>query len=72
MNSELVDEATKVIPHPPLLINMVSRRVRQLNMGRVGLVERKSGMGWADVALQEIIEGKVILVDEETGEVAEA
>ena len=72
MNSDLVDEATKVIPHPPLLINMVSRRVRQLNMGRGPLVERKSGMGFADVALQEIIEGKVVLVDEETGEVGEA
>lgn len=72
MKAELVEKASLVIPHPPLLINMVSKRVRQLNNGRHALVERRPGMGYADVALVEIIDGKVILVDEETGDVEEA
>lgn len=72
MKSELVEKASEIIPHPPLLINMVSKRVRQLNGGRVPLVDRRPGMGFADVALQEIIEGKVILANPETGEVEEA
>jgi DNA-directed RNA polymerase subunit omega len=42
-----------------VLINMVSKRVRQLNQGRPALVERRPGMREADVALTEIIEGKI-------------
>ena len=59
MKSELVDKAATVITDIPLLINMVSKRVRQLNQGRPALVERKPGMREADVALTEIIEGKI-------------
>ncbi len=59
MKSELVDRAAQIIQDPPILINLVSKRVRQLNMGRPALVERKPGMREADVALQEIIEGKI-------------
>lgn len=72
MKAELVEKASEIIPHPPLLINMVSKRVRQLNGGRHPLVERRIGMGFADLALQEIIEGKVVLADPETGDVEEA
>jgi len=68
MKSDLVDKASKVIPHPPLLINMVSRRVRQLNGGRTPLVERRPGMGTADIALQEIIDGKIVLASGEAEE----
>jgi DNA-directed RNA polymerase subunit omega len=59
MKAELVDKAALVITDPPILINLVSKRVRQLNQGRPALVERKPGMREADVALQEIIEGKI-------------
>ncbi|TLD72053.1 DNA-directed RNA polymerase subunit omega [Phragmitibacter flavus] len=59
MKSELVDRAALIITDPPILINMVSKRVRQLNMGRPALVERRPGMREADVALTEIIEGKI-------------
>ena len=59
MKSELVDKAATVITDIPLLINMVSKRVRQLNQGRPALVERKPGMREADIALTEIIEGKI-------------
>ncbi|MDF1753303.1 MAG: DNA-directed RNA polymerase subunit omega [Verrucomicrobiales bacterium] len=59
MRSELVDQASKVIPEPPVLINLVSRRVKQLNLGRAALVKTDHRMGAADIALVEIIEGKI-------------
>ena len=65
MNADLVDKAATVILHRPLLINIVSKRVRQLNSGRHPLVDRLPGMGMADVALLEIIEGKVVVAEDE-------
>jgi DNA-directed RNA polymerase subunit omega len=59
MKAELVDQAALVIPHPPILINLVSKRVKQLAAGRPPLVERRPGMRDADIALTEIIEGKI-------------
>ncbi len=59
MNSKLLVAASKVIPLNELLVNVVSRRVRQLNQGHRPLVATPPGMGIADVALTEIIEGKL-------------
>ncbi len=59
MRSDLVVEASKVIPEPPVLINLVSTRVKQLNLGRSPLVRVDHRMGAADIALTEIIEGKI-------------
>jgi DNA-directed RNA polymerase subunit omega len=59
MNSNLLVAASKVIPLTELLVNMVSRRVRQLNQGHRPLVATPPGMGIADIALTEIIEGKL-------------
>lgn len=59
MRSDLVEEASKVIPEPPVLINLVSTRVKQLNLGRTPLVKIDHRMGAADIALTEIIEGKI-------------
>jgi DNA-directed RNA polymerase subunit omega len=59
MKAELVDQAALVIPHPPILINLVSKRVKQLAAGRPPLVDRRPGMRDADIALTEIIEGKI-------------
>ena len=62
MKSELIEKASKVIPHSPLLINLVSRRVRQLNQGRAPLINVASHgtrLGQGDIALIEIIEGKI-------------
>ena len=63
MKSQLVEQASKVITDIPLLINLVSKRVRQLNQGRPPLILVQGRMGQADIALQEIIEGKVIPSD---------
>ncbi len=67
MRSDLVVEASKIIPEPPVLINLVSARVKQLNLGRSPLIQADHRMGAADIALTEIIEGK-IGVDEESEE----
>ena len=43
-----------------MLINVVSRRVAQLNNGRAPLVPPTPHMGSANSALTEIIEGKLV------------
>jgi DNA-directed RNA polymerase subunit omega len=59
MNPTFVTEASKIIPDPHLLINVISRRVRQLNAGHRPMVEVSVRMGLADISLQEIIQGKL-------------
>lgn len=59
MKSDLVDEAAKTVKDPQILINVVSQRVRQLNEGSSPLVNVLPSMGAADVALMEIIDGKI-------------
>lgn len=72
MKSELLEQAAEVIKEPTVLINMVSRRVKQLNLGRTPLVDRLPSQGYADVALREIIEGKVVLDGTEEAEEAKS
>lgn len=63
MNVELSRKALEKIGNPHVLVNMVSRRVRQLNSGGGGisrpLVDVDPTMGAADIALLEIVEEKI-------------
>ena len=59
MSSHLLEEAAKVIPNTAVLVNVVSKRVRQLSNGRPPLVEVGPRMSHADIAFKEIIEGKL-------------
>lgn len=63
MNAELVKKALERVTNPHVLVNMVSRRVRQLNAGGGGasrpMVADTTNQGLADVALREIIEEKM-------------
>jgi DNA-directed RNA polymerase subunit omega len=59
MTSQLLQEATQVIPNQQLLINVVSRRVRQLGLGHRPLVEATPRSSLTDIALREIIAGKL-------------
>ena len=61
MNTELVEKALEVVTDEPLLINLVSKRVQQLNNGRSPLITVVERMGTADIALTEIIEGKIVI-----------
>ena len=63
MNSELCRQALLKVGNPNILVNLVSRRVRQLNSGG-GPMSRPllldvAGLGAADIALREIIEEKM-------------
>lgn len=59
MKTELVKAANEVVHNQQILVNMVSRRVRQLTFGHRPLVEFVPGMGHADIALSEIANGKL-------------
>lgn len=61
MNVELIEKARIRIPCVPVLVNVVSKRVRQLNMGERPLVRPLSlDEDKSDIALREIAEGKLI------------
>lgn len=59
MNSNLIEEASKVIIEPQVLINMVSKRVRQLSAGSRPMILVEPRMGLSDIALAEIAQGKL-------------
>jgi len=63
MNSELVKQALEKVTNPHVLVNLLSRRVRQLNFGNGSsgrpMVANTENLGVADIALREIIEEKM-------------
>ncbi len=59
MSSQLLEEALKKIPSHQQLVNVVSKRVKQLSAGHRPMVEFGVRMGFADIALTEIIESKL-------------
>ena len=59
MQSHLIEEAYKVIPVPQVLINVISKRVRQLASGHRPMVSVGAFPSFSDIALQEVIEGKL-------------
>jgi DNA-directed RNA polymerase subunit omega len=63
MNAALVNKALQKVLNPNILVNLISRRVRQLNSGGgracQPLVADVANLGAADIALREIIEGKM-------------
>jgi DNA-directed RNA polymerase subunit omega len=63
MNATLVKQALEKVLNPNVLVNLISRRVRQLNSsgGSISrpLVNDVANLGAADIALHEIIEGKM-------------
>jgi DNA-directed RNA polymerase subunit omega len=63
MNPELAKQALAKVGNPNVLVNLVSRRVRQLNAGGGGmgrpLIDETGTMGLADIALLELIHDKV-------------
>ncbi len=63
MNAELCKQALAKVGNPNILVNLISRRVRQLTSGAGAmsrpLVADTTGLGVADIALKEIVEGKI-------------
>lgn len=52
-------QAQKKITDPMILINVVSRRAKQLKSGYKPLIESLERLSAEDMALREIIEGKI-------------
>ena len=59
MKPDLVKAASEVITNKQILVNVVSRRVRQLLLGHRPLVECAPGLREADIALTEIANRKL-------------
>ena len=61
MNQDLIEKARLRVASVPVLVNMVSKRVRQLNAGMRPYVRPLSqDEDKVDIALREIGEGKLI------------
>ena len=65
MRDDYIKQALGKILDPNILINVVSRRVKQLRRGSRPLVESLEKLASEDIALREIIDGKISF---ETGE----
>mgnify|MGYP000497568657 FL=1 len=63
MNAELCNKALEKVGNANVLVNIISRRVRQLNAGGGAgsrpLVADWATMGVADIALTELVEDKM-------------
>jgi DNA-directed RNA polymerase subunit omega len=63
LNTDFCRQALEKVINPNILVNVVSRRVRQLSSGGGGssrpMINNAAGMGWADIALLEIASGKL-------------
>jgi DNA-directed RNA polymerase subunit omega len=62
MNAELTRKALDKVINPNVLINIVSRRVRQLNSGGGSsrpLIDDYANLGAADIAMREISEDRL-------------
>lgn len=74
MNAEFCKKAAEKVGNPNVLVNLISRRVRQLNSGGGGLsrplVGEVTHLGAADIALREILEEKIGWEQPETMELA--
>ena len=67
MNFQLLDKAKARVSSIPVLVNMCSLRVKQLNQGMRPLLKPEPGEETIDTVLREIAEGKLISqVDLET------
>lgn len=72
MNPELVRKALDKVGNPNYLVNLLSRRVRQLNSGNRPLIEASPTLGAADLSLLEIVDDKMQWEAPEMTEEAEA
>jgi len=63
LKTELTKKALEKVGNPHILINLVARRVRQLNAGGGAysrpLIDETSGLSATEIALKEIAEEKI-------------
>jgi DNA-directed RNA polymerase subunit omega len=59
MRDDYLEKARRVITDPYILVNVISRRVKQLRRGSRPLVESLEKLLPEDIAMREIAEGKI-------------
>lgn len=59
LRDDYLKEAQKKITDPMILINVVSRRAKQLKSGYKPLIESLERLSAEDMALREVMEGKI-------------
>ena len=59
MRDDYLRNALKAIDDPNILVNVISRRVKQLRRGSRPLVESLEKLSAEDTALREVAEGKI-------------
>lgn len=59
MRNDYILNASKVIDDPYILVNVVSRRVKQLRHGHRPLIESLEKLSLEDTALREVAERKI-------------
>lgn len=59
MRADYLKQAHEIIQDPNILINVVSRRVKNLKNGARPLVESLEKLSLEDIALLEVIKGKI-------------
>ena len=63
MNADYCKQALEKVGNPNVLVNLISRRVRQLNSGGGGtsrpLIQDTAGLSSSDIAFLEIIDDKM-------------
>ena len=59
VREDYLRQAQQLIQDPNILVNVVSRRVKQLRNGRKPLIESLETLSPEDIALREIIEHKI-------------
>ncbi|MGN0853550.1 MAG: DNA-directed RNA polymerase subunit omega [Kiritimatiellia bacterium] len=60
MNTELLKNAHEKVPSVPVLVNLVSKRVKELIAGQKPLVKPDPSEDKIDIALREVAEGRLI------------
>jgi DNA-directed RNA polymerase subunit omega len=65
LNPDICNQALEKVGNPYTLINIVSKRVRELSTGSRPLIAETEKMGWADIALTELIMDKLSWEDTE-------
>ncbi len=71
MKSQYLEVALQQVPNRHILINIVSRRVRQLIEGFRPLTTTEGNLSHMDIALKEISEGKIAFKLPDQKELAE-
>ena len=61
MNAELLKKAHEKVPSVPVLVNLISKREKELINGAKPLIRPESlDVDKCDIALQEVAEGKLV------------